>query len=88
MQDRFDKINIIANAALDVLTDAGAQTDKMSVFMDIDNVDLVCPLRLDEMAEEAEARTFDFRHDVIGIWNHFDRDTKTLRDCFVPRFAK
>lgn len=29
----------------------------------------------------------DFCHDIGGIYTNFDRDTKQLENCFVPRCA-
>jgi hypothetical protein len=44
-----------------------------------------CPLRLEELLAAPPA---DFAHDVFGIREHIDRDTGTLRDCFLPRYAR
>lgn len=30
----------------------------------------------------------DVIHDLIGIRNHLNRETKKLENCFVPRFAR
>lgn len=53
-------------------------TDRLSLLLDISysNVNVIA------LAEADEAT---FTHDVIGIYNHFDRDTKMLAHCFVPR---
>ena len=29
----------------------------------------------------------DFMHDCIGIWNHFERETKTMQNGFAPRYT-
>ena len=44
-----------------------------------------CPLRLEELLG---ADDFNFAHDVFGIRAHLDRESGTLRDCFLPRFAQ
>lgn len=43
-----------------------------------------CPLRLKDLAN---APSFDFAHDILGIRRHLNRNTGKLEDCFVPRFA-
>lgn len=42
------------------------------------------PLRLDELLEAPE---FDFCHDIAGIYNHLDRRTGKLGECFSPRYS-
>lgn len=53
-------------------------TSRISLMMDIEysNVNLVSLAAADEPT---------FTHDVIGIFNNFNRNTKTLENCFVPR---
>ena len=43
------------------------------------------PLDLDAMLDTEDL--FSFKHDVMGIYNHFDVQGKTMKDCFLPRFA-
>lgn len=43
-----------------------------------------CPLDLNGLLVASDA---DFCHDINGIWNHLDRETGKLTDCFVPRYA-
>ncbi|RZU28937.1 hypothetical protein [Edaphobacter modestus] len=63
--------------------------DLRSAVMDITAVHANgCPLRLEEMAEAAEAKTGDFTHDAIGIYVHLERETGTLKNFFVPRYAQ
>jgi hypothetical protein len=42
------------------------------------------PLRLIELLVASE---YDFIHDISGILQHLDRDTRQLDDVFVPRYA-
>jgi hypothetical protein len=42
------------------------------------------PLKLDELLK---ADRYNFAHDLVGIYNHLDRVTGQLGDCFVPRYA-
>lgn len=43
-----------------------------------------CELNLTKLIE---ADDFNFKHDVVGIANHIDRNTGHLGKCFSPRFA-
>ena len=58
---------------------------RLALAMDIEFVhaDIV---RLD-LAALARAPDFDFAHDVIGIWNHYNRISGKLEGGFLPRFA-
>lgn len=51
---------------------------RIGVLMDVEysGVDIVALVNADRTT---------FVHDVCGIARHFDRDTKTLGGCFVPR---
>ena len=64
----------------------GAASDLFSRMMDVTACHLNgCPLKLDALLAAEE---FDFAHDVFGIGRHIDRRNGTLKDCFLPRFAK
>lgn len=43
------------------------------------------PLDLDALAGFNNG---DFGHDVFGIWQHINRKTGELQNCFVPRSSK
>ena len=43
-----------------------------------------CTLRLKDLLD---ADDFNFGHDIIGIYNHIDRETGKLVNCFLPRFS-
>ncbi len=43
------------------------------------------PLRLQELLD---ADSFNFAHDVFGIYRHIDRNTGKMLDFFVPRFTQ
>lgn len=58
--------------------------DRMSLYMDIQNVHETTPLRLDELLTADEA---NFHHDIVGIQNNFNRESKELENHFLPRFA-
>jgi len=40
-------------------------------------------LRLEDMSR---AQTFDFFHDIYGITQNYNRETKELENCFSPRY--
>lgn len=74
----------IANRGLALFDKHGISEDKMTLMMDIEFVHKVNPLRLDEMLIAPEA---DFAHDMFGIREHFNRETKQLENCFAPRYS-
>lgn len=43
------------------------------------------PLRLNDLLN---ADAFNFAHDIIGIYNHINRDMGVLEDFFLPRFTQ
>jgi hypothetical protein len=59
---------------------------RMAMLMDMENVNTNI-VRLD-YAALAKSGDGDFAHDVIGIWNHYNRVTGKLERCFLPRCAK
>lgn len=78
-------INRIANRAVAMAADAGAQYDKLSATMDITACHCNgCEL---DLAKLEAAPDSDFGHDVFGIRRHINRRTGKLGDCFLPRCA-
>lgn len=59
---------------------------RLAMMMDIEFVhqDIV---KLD-LIGLANAPAADFNHDVLGIWNHYNRVTGEMENCFMPRCAK
>lgn len=79
---RFEKIVKVAERAEKELSLTGT---RMDLLMDLEFASDVCPMDFDALlASDSE----NFAHDVYGIRNHFNRETKKLEDCFSPRFAK
>ena len=68
------------------LTPLGRETDQLSLMMDIECVDKTHNLDLDAML--ADLDSYSVVHDVVGIFNHLDRETKQLTDCWSPRFGR
>lgn len=58
--------------------------DRMSLIMDLQHTDEEFHLRLDELLN---ADNFNFAHDIVGIQNNFNRQTKKMDNLFVPRFS-
>lgn len=59
--------------------------DRMSLIMDIQVAHEQFNLKLEELLNASE---FDFAHDIAGIQQNIDRTTKTVGNCFLPRYAK
>ncbi len=60
------------------------QIDRVGLVLDIIATHKQFDLRLDELVEASDA---DFTHDIIGIFQNFDRREKVMRNGFCPRFA-
>lgn len=73
-------ISQIANRATERLP-----IDKLSIMMDVQAVHDKYGLDLDSLLK---ADDFNFFHDIVGINNNLDRETKSLTNCFLPRFCK
>ncbi len=59
---------------------------KLDLVMDLTAVHANgCRLRLQALLD---APPFDFKHDIVGIRRHIDRNTGQLLDCFLPRFSE
>jgi hypothetical protein len=79
----YETISKIANRAID--SKLNLHEDKLNLMMDIEYCNDSTPLDLDGLLV---ANDFDFSHDILGIQNNFNRITKTLNNCFLPRYAK
>lgn len=58
--------------------------EKIDFDMDLEAVHETIGLRLQALLD---APDYDFAHDVGGITEHLNRNTKELEDCFLPRFS-
>lgn len=74
-------ISKIAQRACEVFPEGDQMTFEMDLTVTHANG---CPLKLEELLVADE---FNFRHDVAGIYNHLDRKTGKLKDCFSPRYS-
>lgn len=58
--------------------------DRLSLLMDMEIAAEQFDLRLDELLL---ANPFDFSHDIVGIENNINRETKIVENIFLPRYA-
>lgn len=58
--------------------------DRMSLIMDLEVANDIFSLRLDDFLQ---ADNFNFSHDIVGIQNNINRQTKQFENFFIPRFA-
>ena len=61
-----------------------APKERITLIMDLENTHNSMGLNLSGLLEAGES---DFAHDIVGIQNHMNRETKQLEDFFVPRYA-
>ena len=57
----------------------------LDMIMDIEAANNDIPLKLNDLLM---ADNLNFNHDIIGICNNINRQTKKLDNYFVPRYAK
>ena len=58
--------------------------DRFSLIMDLECANREFNLRLEEFLD---ADNFNFAHDISGIQNNINRQTKQFENCFLPRFS-
>lgn len=59
---------------------------KIDIVMDLCYcIEGSCDLDLEKLLS---ADDFNFGHDIAGIHNHLNRETKKLDNCFLPRFVR
>ena len=76
---------IIDNIVDRAIKDNDIIKDRLSLFMDIDFTHRETPLKLQKFLE---ADDLNFFHDIYGILQNFNRQTKKMENCFLPRFTK
>ncbi len=85
IQEECKTIARIADRGVGLFAQIGIKVNKVGLIMDIEQVHMVSPLRLDEF-HNAERK--EFFHDVAGIYCYFNRETKTLENGFSPSFCQ
>lgn len=84
-REEHDIIRKIAERAHKMAAENGVKYPLHDAVMDVTAAHANgAKLKLQELLE---ADDFNFAHDVFGIWQHIDRTTGELMDCFWPRFA-
>lgn len=78
---RIETISKIADRAMEIGVSA---TDRMTLFMDLDLAAVHFDLDLERLLK---APPFDLAHDIAGIQDNINRETKTFSRRFVPRYA-
>ena len=84
-RETFETISAIADRALVVLANAGIQDTKLSFSMDLEFIDCNMDLDFDRFLAFDDG---NFAHDVIGIYENWNRRTKEMENCFAPRCSK
>ena len=59
--------------------------DRIGFMMDLEFANDEIPLDFKKLLNFDR---FDFWHDISGIYNNFNRQTKKMDNCFLPRCAK
>lgn len=62
-----------------------APQERITLIMDLENTHASIGLNLDGLLA---ADDLNFSHDIVGIQQHINRETKELEDFFVPRYAQ
>ncbi len=83
-KENVQRLGLIADRGVKLFAELGVTVDRLDVLMDLEYCNDDIPLDLDVL-EAFGSRDFD--HDLIGIYRHFNRDTKKLENGFVPRCA-
>ena len=58
--------------------------DRMSLTMDLEATNEEFNLRLQELLNADDS---NFAHDIVGIQNNINRETKKMGNMFVPRYS-
>ena len=78
-------LGLIADRGVKLRAELGVKVGRLDVLRDLE--DGKDDIRLDlDVLEAFGSRNFD--HDLIGIYRHFNRETKKLENGFVPRCAE
>lgn len=81
----LEKTIAIADRFMSITTQDLPQDIAVDIAIRLSYCHMNTPLDLDAMLTTED--TFSFKHDVVGIYNHFDVASKSMKDCFSPRFT-
>ncbi len=59
--------------------------DRRTTSLDLFYADKCAPLDFERLLVFP---AYDFAHDIFGIARHMNRETRKIKDCFLPRCAK
>jgi hypothetical protein len=75
----------IADRAFELRIIPDRQRNFINLMLDIENFHALQPLELEMLLRVGRG---DFAHDIVGIWNHYDRASGTITGCFTARCAQ
>jgi len=86
------EIEMTKKESFDLIVAIAKRAEKMGLMM-FDRMSLIMDLKLAveefelRLVEFLNADDFNFTHDITGIQNNLNRQTKEMENFFVPRFA-
>lgn len=83
-REEIDQLARVAERGMKILNDGGAVVSRLDMMMDLEFCHNDIPLDFEKLEGFDNG---DFGHDITGIYRHFNRRTRKLEDCFVPRCA-
>ena len=78
------RVDIIIDRAKRIAKEFGTTLNETNLRFSLLAVDDEIGLDWDGLVQASPG---DFSHDVYGILHHFNPATRTLEDCFLPRYA-
>lgn len=84
--DALSKSMEVADRFMELTTQDLPQDIAVDIAIRLAYCHMDTPLDLDAMLKTDDL--FSFKHDVVGIYNHWDNDSKKLGGFFMPRFAQ
>jgi hypothetical protein len=82
----MDNMSKIANRGLKLMQDAGyTALKKLDLMMDLEYTNEVHALDFEKLLAFDDG---NFAHDIVGIYENFNRETLQLDNCFSPRCSK
>ena len=84
-KDKLEESRIISKIAKRAIVELDfLPAQQMDLMMDIEFAHEESPIEIDQLLE---ADIGNFAHDIYGIYQNFNRTTKSMENCFVPRYA-
>lgn len=80
----LEKAMRVADRFMSLTTQDIPEHYAVDIAIKISYAHMASPLDLDAMLTTDDI--YSFKHDVIGINNHFEILSQSYKDCFVPRF--